>query len=333
VVDEFAAAAWLPGAHLQTVWGRLARPHAAVAFRRETVEAPDGDELHLDHAEPAAPRGDGARVLILHGLEGSSASVYVQGLAGQLLARGVAVTVLNFRYCARDPKRLSRVLPNRRPRLYHSGETTDLDFVARTLAGRFPAAPLGAAGVSLGGNALLKWLGEDPAHRALSAVATISVPYDLEAGARHLERLAGRLYVGHFVRSLTKKALDLRERFPELRERVDLARLMRARTFYELDGAATAPMHGFTSAEDYWTRSSSLAFVSRIETPALCLSSEDDPFLPPEVLPRVAAAASPSVELRVTPRGGHAGFVGGAAPWAASYWAERTAAEFLASRL
>lgn len=329
---DFAPAPWLRGAHFQTIWGRLARPRAGIPFTRELLETPDGDELVLDHADPPGAGPLAPRALLLHGLEGSSNSVYMQGLASELLARGFRVTALNFRSCALDPNDLTRALPNRRPRLYHSGETEDIDLVIRTLAARSGGAPLVAVAVSLGGNALLKWLGEDPSHRALAAAATISVPYDLRAGALHLENPIGRLYVRIFVTTLREKARAMAERFPEARERIDLARLSRARTFFELDGAATAPLHGFADAEDYYARSSATGFVSRIETPTLCLSSLDDPFLPPEVLPRVAAAASSSVEVRVTNRGGHVGFVTGA-PWAPSYWAERTVAAWLSERI
>jgi predicted alpha/beta-fold hydrolase len=326
----FAPARFLAGAHVQTVWGRMTRPRRLVAWRREALETPDADELLLDHAEPSGAPPDVPRVLLLHGLEGSSYSVYVQGIARELLARGLGVTVLNFRSCARDPDDLDRWIPNRRPRLYHSGETTDLDHVVRLLRPRTRA--LGAAGVSLGGNALLKWLGEDPSHTQLAAAATISVPYALAAGARHLEGGLGRLYVASFVATLKAKGEDLAARFPEAKERIDLPRLRRARTFFDIDDAATAPLHGFAGAEDYWTRSSSLPFLARISTPTLAVSSADDPFLPRSVLARVAASASPAVTLVTTDRGGHVGFVSGSV-FAPSYWAERAVAEFLARRL
>ncbi len=141
----------MPGAHAQTIWGSLTRSRSLVRFRREAVETPDGDELLLDHVDgpEAAPR-----VILLHGLEGSSYSVYLQGLASEIARRGWTATALNFRSCARDPADFRRMLPNRRPRLYHSGETSDLDFVVRRLAARPGRAPLFAIGVSLGGNVL-----------------------------------------------------------------------------------------------------------------------------------------------------------------------------------
>ena len=350
--ESFRPAGWLPGAHLQTIWGRLTRSRRLVAFRRERVETPDGDELVLDHVDtlfdsgpsrrsapestrrfPAAgPASPAAVVLVLHGLEGSSYSVYVQGILEAAARRGFRGVALNFRSCARDPRDLSRMLPNRRPRLYHSGETEDLDFAVRTLAAREPDAPLYAVGVSIGGNVLLKWLGERPEQSGVAAAVALSTPYDLSACADHLETPIGRLYVSSFLGTLRRKAIGAAERFPEAAARIDVSRTRRARSFREFDDAATAPLHGFSGADDYYRRSSSIAFLSRIATPTLCISSEDDPFLPAESLVSARAAAPGSVELRVTRRGGHIGFVAGSLPWRPSYWAEETAIEWLARR-
>jgi predicted alpha/beta-fold hydrolase len=326
----FRGAWWLPGPHLQTVWGQFTRARSLVPFRREILPAPDGDELVLDHVDGS---DDGApRLLILHGLEGSSYSVYAQGMAALAAAAGARVTVLNFRSCARDPSEVTRWLPNHRPRLYHSGETTDLDHVARTLATREPDVALVAVGVSLGGNVLLKWLGEHPEQKIVRAAATISVPYDLDAGARHLTSRLGTIYVRHFLPTLLAKISSLATRFPEVASRVDLERARRARTFHAFDDAATAPLHGFVDAVDYYARSSSLRVLDRIATPTLCISAEDDPFLPREVLRLVAERAPASVELCITRRGGHVGFVGGAHPRRPEYWAERRAVEWLLAR-
>lgn len=327
---SFRPAWWLPGAHLQTLWGRLARSRRLVPLRREVLETVDGDELLLDHAEE--PKR-GSRLLVLHGLEGSSNSVYVQGLLLAARRLGVRGTVLNFRSCARDPADLSRMLPNRRPRLYHSGETEDLDFVVRTLADRDPGVPLAVVGVSLGGNVLLKWLGEHPDQTAVAAAAALSAPFDLAASARHLETPVGRVYVRSFVATLAPKARAVAARFPEAAAGMDLGRAERARSFWEFDEAATAPLHGFAGADDYYRRSSSLAFLPKITTPTLCLSAADDPFLPAEAFERARAVASPSVEIRLVPRGGHIGFVSGAAPWRPVYWAENLAVAWLARRL
>lgn len=327
---DFTPAWWLRSRHAQTTWGRLARSRRSVPFLREPFIAPDGDTLYVDHLE--RPAGDGAddapRLLLLHGLEGSSHSVYAQGLVGLAALAGFRASVLNFRYCAREKDDLRRCIPNARPRLYHSGETSDLDFVARTLAAR-DRRPLVAAGISLGGNALLKWLGEHPNDPTIAAAATLSVPYDLAAGDRYMATFPTSLYVRSFVKTLTAKAEDLIRRFPEVAARIDLPRARRARTFREFDGAATAPLHGFADADDYYARSSSLPFLKRITVPTLCVSALDDPFLPPEATRRARDAASPSVRFVLTERGGHAGFVAarGLTP---VYWAEEAIVAFLA---
>ena len=323
MTTDFAPAWFLPGPHFQTIWGRIARSRRLVSFRRESIETPDGDELVLDHVD--APSPSPIHFVLMHGLEGSSYSVYMQGILGVIARHGYSATAINFRSCARDPRNMVTMLPNRRPRFYHSGDTGDFDFVVRTLAARNPQQRLAAFGGSLGGNVLLKWLGENPGQTLVAAAATLSVPYDLGEGARLLDRTAtGRLYVGHFLDTLKKKVSR-----PDTAPRLDLPRVLRARTFLEFDDSATAPLHGFTSADDYYTRSSCIHFVGRITTPTLALNAADDPFLPPAVLPRVKAAASDAVDFRTTPTGGHVGFISGDAPWRVQYWAEELVVRWL----
>ncbi|MEO8053621.1 MAG: alpha/beta fold hydrolase [Acidobacteriota bacterium] len=325
----FSPAWWLRGAHAQTVWGRLARSRRQVRLRREALTAPDGDTIVLDHAD--APVPDGAPpLLILHGLEGSSHSAYAQGLLALGLTAGFRPSVLNFRSCARDPLDLSRPLPNERPRLYHSGETADFDFVLRTLAARH-GRPILAAGVSLGGNVLLKWLGEHPGERLVAAAATLSVPYDLAAGDRYMASFPSALYVRAFVKTLVPKGESIARRFPAAAAGMDLDRARGAWTFREFDDAATAPLHGFAGADDYYARSSSLRVLGAIDVPTLCLSALDDPFVPPASIDAARAAASPSVRFLVTERGGHAGWVAarGLRP---VYWGEEAVISFLAGQ-
>ncbi len=300
-----------------------------MSLQREILSTPDSDELVVDQLD--GPAGS-PRVILLHGLEGSSNSVYIQGFLAAIRRRGWRGAALNFRSCARDPADVDRHLPNRRPRLYHSGETSDFDFLARTLSKREPVVPLLAIGVSLGGNVLLKWRGENPDGGGVAAAAALSTPYDLAASARHLESFVGRVYTARFLATLRRKAVDAAQRFPEAAAAMDLRRTLAARTFHEFDDAATAPLHGFAGADDYYRRSSSLSYLPSIATPTLCLSALDDPFLPRETLSRVrsAAAASPSVEFRVTDRGGHIGWVAGSAPWRSRYWAEDTVLDWLA---
>jgi hypothetical protein len=334
-VSDFAPAWFLPGPHFQTVWGRLARSRRVVQFRRESLTTPDGDELLLDHLDARTDADANANIdtptpspvhfILMHGLEGSSYSVYMQGILAVIARHGHSATAINFRSCARDPRNVLRMIPNRRPRFYHSGDTADFDFVVRMLAARNPDARLFAFGASLGGNVLLKWLGENAGQTLIGAAAAISVPYDLGAGAKLLEEsAAGRFYVNGFLRTLKKKVLR-----PDVAARVDLAAVQRSRTFREFDHVATAPLHGFDGADDYYALSSSIHYVGRITTPALALNAEDDPFIPAAVLPRVKEAASPAVDFRTTRTGGHCGFVGGGVPWRCEYWAEEFVVRWL----
>jgi predicted alpha/beta-fold hydrolase len=325
-MSDFSPPWWLRNPHAQTVWGRLARSRQLVNFRREVLRTPDDDDLILDHLDAPSPR---VRFILMHGLEGSTYSVYIQGLLSIIARHGHSATAINFRSCARDPRRIENDLPNRRPRLYHSGETTDFDFVLRTLAARPSAAPLVALGASLGGNVLLKWLGEHPDQTFLSAGATMSVPYDLGAGSRHLETGAGRLYVASFLSTLKRKVKDVVRRSPETARIVDVDAALRARTFRELDDAATGPLHNMKDADDYYNTASSIYYLDRITTPTLCVSAEDDPFLPHEALQRALKVASGAVEFRTTTLGGHVGFVAGAAPWRCTYWAEELIVDWL----
>ncbi|HEX7150663.1 MAG TPA: alpha/beta fold hydrolase [Thermoanaerobaculia bacterium] len=329
---DFSPAWFLRGPHAQTVWGRITRSRRLVRFRREVLGTPDGDELILDHLDHGlTPEQSGVHFVLMHGLEGSSQSVYMQGILSVIARHGHTATAINFRSCAREPNSLVRMIPNKRPRFYHSGETGDFDFVLNTLAARLPRIPIIAFGASLGGNVLLKWLGEHPNQTLVHAAATLSVPYDLGAGATYLEQTAaGRFYVSRFLGTLKKKVERLVQLFPDAS--VDLEATRRSKTFRQFDDAATAPLHGFADAEDYYTRCSSLHFVHAITTPVLALSAEDDPFVPPSVLPRVKAAASSAVDFRTTPTGGHVGFIAGSTPWACRYWAEELVVEWLRTK-
>jgi predicted alpha/beta-fold hydrolase len=209
-----------------------------------------------------------------------------------------------------------------------------LAFALARVQAEHPDSPILLAGVSLGGNVLLKFLGErgDDLSPQLKGAATISVPYDLERGARRLMRGFSRVYDRHFLRTLREKARAKLARYPGL---FDAAALDRARNIYDFDDVVTAPVHGFADAHDYYTRSSSIRWLSTIARRTLLLSAFDDPFLPPEVLADVRARARENLRLTLefTERGGHVGFVGGAAPWRATYYAEWRVCEFLASTL
>jgi predicted alpha/beta-fold hydrolase len=315
----FAPPWWGRNRHLQTVWGPLVR-RARLRLRRERLPLSDGDFVDLDWLDgrPGSPV-----LLVLHGLEGSAGSHYAVGLLAGWADRGGAGVVLNFRSCSGELNSL--------PRFYHSGDTGDLDTVVRGLARRAPETPLAAVGVSLGGNVLLKWLGEQGAGaRALAAAVAISVPFDLAASARILDRgLARAVYTRDFLRTLRAKVLAKARRFPGF---VDVAAVRRARTFAAYDRVVTAPLHGFADEHDYWARSSSRPYLGRIVVPTLLLGARDDPFVPPESLPD-PGQLPPTVQAEFSARGGHAGFLEGRWPWRVRSWAERRAVEFVAARV
>lgn len=323
----YTPAWWVPGAHLQTLWGKLLRRAPVVPTRAERWATPDGDELEIRRLDPpAGAPANTPRLVILHGLEGTIRSHYVRGTLDQARRAGWAADVLIFRGCNGEVGRARR--------LYHSGETTDLDFVIRRLVAENPEQPLVAAGFSLGGNVLLKWLGElgTAAPEQFIAAAAVSVPFDLGRGSRHIEAGFSRVYTRHFLRTLRQKALAKLEQFPGL---FDRDRLIRARNLFEFDDAVTAPVHGFSSASDYYTCSSSGHFLPGIARPTLLLSALDDPFLPREVTDGVAidARSNDCLFVEFHEHGGHVGFVGGRVPWRPQYFAEQRVLSFLASQI
>jgi predicted alpha/beta-fold hydrolase len=320
---RYRPAWWLPGAHLQTLWGKLVRRRPIARAYAERWPTPDGDflDLHRLDAPPGRPR-----LVVLHGLEGSPRSHYAVGLVAEADRRGWAADVITFRSCGHA---LNRTL-----RFYHAGETGDLELVLQRLIAAEPGRPVVLAGVSLGGNVLLKWLGErgHSAPGRIVAAAAISVPFDLARGARHIDRGFSRVYQAYFLRSLRRKARAKSRSFPD---RIRVETIRRARTLYAFDDVVTAPIHGFRDADDYYAQSSSIRWIEHIRVPTLLLNAVDDPFLPPDVLERVneVAARNPWLVVEFVQRGGHAGFVCGTRPWRPVYYAEWRSTEFLAERL
>jgi predicted alpha/beta-fold hydrolase len=286
-------------------------------------ETPDGDFLDLWRVDAAA---GAPRILLLHGLEGGIRSHYARGVLAEARRRGWGADLLVFRSCGTEI--------NRTPRFYHSGETTDLAFALDRLVAEFPGSPFLLAGVSLGGNVLLKFLGEQGVAmpRQVAAAVAVSVPYDLARSARHISRGFSRVYEAHFLRSLHRKARQKRHAFPD---RVPAPSEPRSRTLYDFDDAFTAPLHGFAGADDYYTRSSAIRWLATIRVPTLLLSAEDDPFLPVDVLAdvRSIAAGNSALEVEFVPQGGHVGFVAGPVPWRPTYYAEQRIAAFFGDAL
>lgn len=305
---------WLRGCHGQTLWAALLRRKPATIFRREAFELGDGDRVELAW-HGAATRGT---ALILHGLEGSCHSPYAAGLAAALAADGLAACVLHFRGCG---GRLNRYARN-----YHSGDTNDLAEVLAHLRRQAPDRPLLAVGYSLGGNALLKYLGTRAGTLPDAAVA-VSVPFRLDIAARTLATGFSRLYQRHLVTRLHAKIRAKAERLHGL---VDLEAAFAARDFFSFDDVVTAPLHGFKGVDDYYGRSSCRQYLSGITTPTLIVHASDDPFMDAAAIP-TAAELGPAVELELAAGGGHVGFVEGRWPWRARYWLEHRIPAWLRS--
>lgn len=321
-VEPFRPIPGLAGPHAQTIAGRYIRRPRAPSARRHRLELDDGDFLDLDTFHQPELADEDPLAVVLHGLEGCSASGYVLQTVNELAACRIRAVAMNFRSCSGAPNRL--------PRGYHAGETTDLDAVVGWVRDRYPDAPLGAVGFSLGGSVLLNYLAEQgDGPPGVSAAAAVSVPFDLAAGADALERGSGRIYGRYFVRKLGRK---LALKAEQLGPVCDLEHAGRARSVREFDDRVTAPLFGFRDAADYYARSSATRVLDRIRTPTLLIQALDDPFLPEASVPVEAIGRNPWLVSGITPRGGHVGFLAGTVR-RPLFWAEREAARFLAARL
>ena len=306
---NYAAPWWLPGGNLQTIWPALAarrRFGPSPRYRRERWATPDGDFIDLDWLSVAEAPAEEARPLLVlfHGLEGSSRSHYAEAFADFARERGLAFVVPHFRGCSGEL--------NPGPRAYHSGDHEEIGWILRRLRER-RRGPVLAVGVSLGGNALLRWAGESgPAAAAwVEAVASVCSPVDLAAGARAIGRGFNRWsYTRMFLRSMKPKALHKLVQHPGL---FDGPRLRAARDLYQFDDVFTAPVHGFRDADDYYARASAKPWLHRIRIPALVLNALNDPFVPAASLPG-PSEAGPCVTLWQPPEGGHVGFTAGPLP-------------------
>lgn len=315
--QPFAPAWWARSGLMQTLASAYGRGPTQ-PLRLERWELPDRDfvRLHFADPAPAAPL-----VLLLHGLEGSARSSYVAAMLRAACAAGFGLVVLEFRSCGGEL--------NRARRTYHSGETGDLGYVVERLRLRWPQRPLFTIGYSLGGNVLLKWLGECGElvpDEVLGAVA-VSTPFDLAATAQRCDQRYGGVIARHFLRTLVPKAIAKERQFRGI---YDPAAVRRCRSFAAFDDLVTAPLHGFHDARHYWSSQSCAPFLTGIRRPTLLLAAADDPLVPAEVFPYDIAATSPFLVPLLAPRGGHVGFIGGSNPLQPRRWAETQALRFFA---
>jgi predicted alpha/beta-fold hydrolase len=306
----YRAPRWLPGGHLQTIYPAMCITKPQVAYRRERWSAPDGDFIDIDFVDgkPGQPL-----VVLFHGLEGSSDSHYCRALMAHINALGWSGAIPHFRGCSGEL--------NHAPRFYHSGDAQEVDWIVRRLLSyraQRHASKFYVTGVSLGGNALLRWLGESQ-HQAeiVDAACAISAPLDLAGGGAALSRGLNMIYTRSFLRTLKPKCLMKLDQFPGLFNR---EKLMSSRDLYEFDNVVTAPLHGYCNTEDYWHRASAKHVLSDITVPTMVLNAQNDPFLPAHHLP---ANASPTVTLEYPAEGGHVGFAAGSLPGSLNWLPQR----------
>ncbi len=312
----YLAPAWLPGSHAQTIWPYfLRRPELPIVSER--VDTQDGDVWRFDWLDSPAPPG-APLVVLFHGLEGGAGSHYSRALLAELAALGWRGVVPHFRGCGE---------PNRRPRAYHSGDFEEIAAMLDAVHARIPPGTVvHACGVSLGGSALLNWLGRAGASATacVARAAAVSAPIDLMAAGRSIDRGANRIYAAHFLQSLKPKALAMAERFPGL---LDVARIKGARSMAAFDDGVTAPLHGFLDVNDYWTRASSKPWLASIAVPTLVVNARNDPFIPSSSLPG-PSEVSRQVMLEQPDHGGHVGFLTAPAPGRLDWLPKRLTAFF-----
>jgi predicted alpha/beta-fold hydrolase len=315
----FRPAWWLANAHGQTIWPALYRkPPQLPPFELERFDTPDGDFVRVNWLKVSDPNAPVA--LLLHGLEGSAQSHYVLGTAALLRERlGWNVAALEFRGCGGEPNNL--------PRLYHSGDTSDLDLVARLAAERYPGGVF-VVGYSLGGNIVARWLGELGEDAPVRAAAVMSPPFDLRASALALDQKLRGFYSKQFLDTLVKKVEEKAIRHPGS---FDLDAVRRSKSIIEFDEVATAPIHGFRDAWDYYERCSCGPMLANIRVPTLAIAAKDDPLTGSAQIPNEVAEDSPWFTPLVTKRGGHLGFVAGQVPLRPIFWAERQIVRYFAT--
>ncbi|SFE21233.1 YheT family hydrolase [Nitrosomonas sp. Nm166] len=301
----YAAPSWLPGGNMQTLYPYFYKPDQLFHYRRERWELDDGDFVDVDWTDGST---DSPLVVFFHGLEGGSSSHYILSITNRLKNYNWRSVVIHFRGCSGVPNRLSRA--------YHAGDSAEIDWMLRRIVHQTQAVdtaqPVYVIGVSLGGNALLKWLGEkgEQAKELVTGVATVSVPFDLAATGSALNAGFNQVYTRHFLSTLKYKALDKLEQFPDL---FDAKAIKRCTSIYDFDNLFTAPLHGFRNTDEYWEQSSSKPWLGRIKVPTLMINARNDPFMPASVLP-TQKEVSPAVTLEFPEEGGHVGFMQGGFP-------------------
>lgn len=311
--SDFKPAWWLPSPHLQTLWPVFSGAKKKPTLLRERLELPDGDFIDVDWVNAHL---DAPIVVVLHGLEGSCHSHYARDVLYTLQCSGYRAVFMYFRSCSGEV--------NRMPRYYHSGDTEDLAWLIQRLQQQYPNVPLMAIGYSLGGNVLLKWLGETAENNPLQCAIAVSVPLLLYKLADRMQGGFSRFYQRHLITQLKHK-LKQKQIQRGIHANVDMKEL---KDFWSFDDKITAPLHGFKSAEDYYNKASSRQYLKTIAVPTLILHAKDDPFMDDTVIPNETELSS-SVTLEVSEKGGHMGFVSGVIPGRGQPWLPKRISQFI----
>ena len=310
----FRPAWWLPGAHAQTIYPFLRKRPGQIKLGWERLQLPDDDFIDLVWSDETG----GPIILILHGLEGSIESHYVNGAMIAMFNQGWRPILMHFRGCSGTH--------NIKARGYHSGETGDLRFLIKTIHARYPDKKLAAVGFSLGGNVLLKYLGEYGKDCRIDAAVAVSVPFVLIDAADRLNSGFSKIYQRHLIQQIQKR---IKDKF-EIREDApfSLTEISKWNNFHLFDNFVTAPLHGFSNSTEYYRLCSSRQFLKNICIPVLVIHAKDDPFLSTEAIPG-AADLPGNVTLEISEKGGHVGFIEGPLPWRPHYWLESRIPEYL----
>jgi len=326
IQSQFKPAWWLKNRHLQTIIPSLFRKVISPPVTRKRLQTDDGDFIDVDFCgEQGTPL-----VILLHGLTGSSQSAYIQGLQASLLQQGFQSAALNFRGCSGEFNQTSRC--------YHSGETGDIDFLYRSLREQEPHIPMAAVGFSIGGNVLLKWLGEQGSQLDLFAATAVSVPLLLDVCASQLDTGFAKVYRRRLIQELKQYITQKQQHLESIgakQEALQLKKigdLQQVRSFWQYDQKVIAHLYSFASAKDYYQQSSARQFLKHITVPTLIIQSVDDPFMHPTILPH-EQELSKQVTLELTRAGGHVGFVQSKKGFQLDYWLEQRIPEFLTQKL
>ncbi len=317
IKSKFRPAWWLLGPHVQTLWPNRIRRKPRVKLHHERFELPDGDFIDTEWTS----RKEGPIVIILHGLEGSTKSSYAAGMLNTVHKRGWRGAFMYQRSCSGVPNRLHR--------RYHAGETNDLNTVISVITRREPHTPIMIVGYSLGGNILLKWLGETKVlPTQLAGVAAVSVPFDLHISTDRLNTGFSQLYQFAMLKKMQR---SIKRKYRHQHTNINLKEIMKLKTLRELDRDFTAPVHGFKDIDEYYRIASSRSYLKHIDFPTLILHADDDPFMTKQAVPTLDELSS-KVTLELTSAGGHVGFVHGH-PWRPKYYLEERIPSYFQTRL